>query len=115
MADLVIRRAIGFAGLAIVLVVLALSFQLALALRSGAILVTLVWLILLLKLAYVPSQDMRQSEIWLMVADRHAPDALPMQNAMRLAFANRLRWHSDRIGAAAICLWGLYLLVSVVT
>jgi hypothetical protein len=34
---------------------------------------------------------------------------------MRLAFANRLRWHSDRIGAAAICLWVLYLLVSVVT
>jgi hypothetical protein len=43
--------------LAIVLVVLSLSYQLALALRSGAILVTLVWLILLLKLAYVPSQE----------------------------------------------------------
>ena len=50
-------RAVGFASLAIVLVVLSLSYQLALALRSGAILVTLVWLILLLKLAYVPSQE----------------------------------------------------------
>ena len=110
MADLVIRRALGFAGLAILLVVLSLSFQLALALRSGAVLLTLVWLILLLKLIYVPSQDMRHSEIWLMVAERHSPDALPMQNAMRQAFANRLRWHADRIGAVAICLWGLYLL-----
>ncbi|MCA3377945.1 MAG: hypothetical protein INF64_12575 [Roseomonas sp.] len=115
LADLVIRRALGFASLAIMLIFLSLSFQWALALRSGAMLVTLLWLIVLLKLAYVPSQDMRQSEIWLMVADRHAPDALPMQNAMRLAFANRLRWHADRIGAAAICLWGLYLLVSIVT
>ena len=115
MADLVIRRALGFASLAILLVVLSLSFQLALALRSGAILVTLVWLILLLKLAYVPSQDMRQSEIWLMVAERHAPDALSMQAAMRTAFATRLRWHSDRIGAFAVTLWGGYLLVSLVT
>jgi len=115
MADLVIRRALGFASLAILLVVLSLSFQLALALRSGAILVTLVWLILLLKLAYVPSQDMRQSEIWLMVAERHSPDALSMQTAMRTAFATRLRWHSDRIGAFAVTLWGGYLLVSLVT
>jgi hypothetical protein len=115
MADLVIRRALGFAVLAIVLVVLSLSFQLALALRSGAILVALVWLILLLKLAYVPSQDMRQSEIWLMVAERHSPDALPMQAAMRTAFAARLRWHADKIGAFAISLWGFYLLVSIFT
>jgi len=115
MADLVIRRAVGFAGLAIVLVVLSLSFQLALALRSAAVLVTLVWLILLLKLAYVPSQDMRHSEIWLMVAERHSPDALSMQTAMRAAFATRLRWHADRIGAFAVTLWGMYLLVSLVT
>lgn len=115
MADLVIRRALGFAGLAILLVVLSLSFQLALALRSGAILVTLVWLILLLKLVYVPSQDMRQSEIWLMVAERHSPDALSMQAAMRNAFANRLRWHADRIGVFAISLWAFYLVVSFVT
>jgi hypothetical protein len=50
-----------------------------------------------------------------MVAERHSPDALPMQAAMRLAFAARLRWHADRIGAFAISLWGLYLLVSIVT
>ena len=115
MADLVIRRAIGFASLAIVLVVLSLSFQLALALRSGAILVTLLWLIVLLKLAYVPSQDMRHSELWLMVAERHSPDVLPMQAAMRMAFAARLRWHADRIGVFAISLWGFYLLVSLFT
>jgi len=111
----VLSRAVGFAGLAIVLVVLSLSFQLALALRSGAILVTLIWLILLLKLAYVPSQDMRQSELWLMVAVRQSPDALPMQAAMRTAFAARLRWHADKIGAFAVILWGGYLLVSLVT
>jgi hypothetical protein len=115
LADLVIRRALGFASLAIMLIFLSLSFQWALALRSGAMLVTLLWLIVLLKLAYVPSQDMRQSEIWLMIAERHSPDALPMQTAMRMAFANRLRWHADRIGAFAMTLWGLYLLMSIVT
>jgi hypothetical protein len=115
LADLVIRRACGFASLAILLVMLSLSFQLALALRSGAMLVTLLWLIMLLKRAFVPSQDMRRSELWLMLADHHAPDMLPMQAKLRAVFAARLRWHADRIGAFAITLWGFYLLVSLVT
>jgi hypothetical protein len=50
-----------------------------------------------------------------MVAERHSPDALPMQAAMRTAFAARLRWHADRIGAFAISLWAFYLVVSIVT
>jgi hypothetical protein len=58
---------------------------------------------------------MRQSELWLMVAERYSPDARSMQAAMRTAFATRLRWHSDRIGAFAISLWGFYLVVSFVT
>jgi len=41
LADLVIRRALGFASLAIGLIFLSLSFQWALVLRSGAMLVTL--------------------------------------------------------------------------
>ncbi|MFN7594145.1 MAG: glycosyltransferase family 9 protein, partial [bacterium] len=53
--------------------------------------------------------------VWLMVAERHSPDALSMQTAMRAAFATRLRWHADRIGAFAVTLWGVYLLVSLVT
>lgn len=113
LADLVIRRACGFASLAILLVMLSLSFQLTLALRSGAILVTLLWLILLLKMTRVPNQDMRQSEIWLMLADRQSPDILPLQEPLRRAFSNRLRWHADRIGAFALMLWGSYLLVSL--
>jgi hypothetical protein len=38
-----------------------------------------------------------------------------MQAAMRMAFASRLRWHADRIGAFAVTFWGGYLLVSLVT
>lgn len=111
LADLVIRRACGFASLAILLVMLSLSFQLVLALRSGAILVTLLWLVLMVKLALVPRQDMRRSELWLMLADRHDPDARPIQATLRHAFAARLRWHSDRIGAFAALLWGCYLVL----
>lgn len=113
-ADLVIRRACGFASLAILLVMLSLSFQLVLALRAGAILVTLLWVVLMVKLARVPRQDMRHSELWLMLADRHAPDARPVQAVLRQAFAARLRWHADRVGAFAALLWGLYLLLRLI-
>ena len=114
-ADLVIRRACGFASLAILVVMVSFSFQLLLALRAGAILVTLLWLVLMVKLARVPRQDMRHSELWLMLADRQAPDALPIQAVLRQAFAARLRWHADRIGAFAALLWGLYLLLRLVS
>ena len=113
-ADLVIRRACGFASLAILVVMLSFSFQFLLALSAGAILVTLVWLVLLVKLALVPRQDMRRSELWLMLADRHAPDARPMQAVLRQAYAARLRWHADRAGAFAALLWGIYLLLRLI-
>ena len=57
------------------------------ALRSGAVLVTLLWLIVLLRLAYVPSLDMRHSGLWLMVTERHSPDAfLEHENGIPLTF-----------------------------
>lgn len=111
LADLVIRRACGFASLAILMVMLSFSFQLVLALRAGALLVTLLWCVLLVKLAWVPRQNMRQSELWLMLADRKSAEFMPMQPALRQAFAARLRWHADRIGAFAALLWGWYLLL----
>ena len=92
---------------------LSLSFQLVLALRAGAILLTLLWVVLMVKLAQVPRQDMRHSELWLLLADGAAPDARPTQAVLRQAFAARLRWHADRIGAFAAMLWGIYLLLRV--
>ena len=108
-------------GLAITTVVLLalvcypVAYGLVRVFGKWAMLVTLLWLIMLLKRAFVPSQDMRRSELWLMLADHHAPDMLPMQAKLRAVFAARLRWHADRIGAFAVTLWGFYLLVSLVT
>ncbi len=63
-----------------------------LALRSGTMLVTLLWLIVLLRLAYVPSQDMRHSGLWLVVTERHSPDAfLEHENGIPLTFDSYMR------------------------
>jgi hypothetical protein len=63
-----------------------------LALRSGTMLVTLLWLIVLLRLAYLPSQDMRHSGLWLMVEERHSPDAfLEHENGIPLTFDSYMR------------------------
>jgi hypothetical protein len=62
------------------------------ALRSGAVLVTLLWLIVLLKLPYVPSQDIRGSELGLIMAECNSPDAfLEHENGIPLTFDSYMR------------------------
>lgn len=63
-----------------------------LALRSGTMLVTLLWLIVLLKLPYVPSQDIRGSELGLIMAECNSPDAfLEHENGIPLTFDSYMR------------------------
>lgn len=112
LADLSIRKACGFAGLGIGVVMLALSYNLPLALRSGAVLAALLCLGLLLAAWRAPRQNMRYSELWYLLPGTDAAFArrLPRPEAQALLagiLRARLVWHAERIGAIAV---GLYLL-----
>lgn len=108
--DLSIRRACGFASLAIGTVMLALSFDLPLALRSGAAMTGLLCCALLFVAWRTPRRDVRRTEFWSLFADRnpgivaHA-DAARLHAAARRIWRERLVWHADRIGLAAVGLW----------
>ncbi len=117
--DRCIRRALGFAGLAICTVMLALSFDTALALRSGAELVAVTAVAMLLAAWHAPRRDMRLSEAWHALSDLR-PEFVrrlgkgELQRLLRETFRRRLVWHAERLGALALALWAALGLVLVV-
>jgi hypothetical protein len=118
-SDRCIRRALGFAGLGIGLVLLALSFDLALAFRSAGDLVALVAAAMLLLAWRAPRRDMRHSEAWTMLRDL-APEwtarrsRQELQERMREAWRRRLLWHTERIAVLALLFWAVGLGIGLI-
>lgn len=95
LADLSIRRACGFAGLAVGSTMLALSFDLALAFRTGGVLTAAVLVGLLTSAARAPHRPAKRTEVWMMLKrDDWTP---PPEMAARIGpvLRRRLLWHAD--------------------
>jgi hypothetical protein len=110
LADLTIRRACGFAALGIGTVMLALSFDLPLALRSGAVLTSIACGVLWLMAWSLPWRDIRQTEMWsLLVAERRhltrGAEAGRLQAMAAQVLRERLVWHAERVAIAALAMW----------
>ena len=117
--DRCIRRGLGFAGLAVGMVMLSLSFDLALALRCGADMVALAAVAMLLGAWHAPRRDMRHSEIWATLSEwqpqlvRGRPKQV-VQEEMRRAMRRRLLWHAEQVGLLALALYAVLGLTWVV-
>lgn len=111
--DVSIRRGCGFGFLAIATSMVGLYTDVVLALRTGAMGVTLMMLILLLKGLNAPSRSYRHTEVWLLLDKSHG---LPEQRAQQV-FGSILReryyWHATMTGLAALFLWLLAFVVHV--
>lgn len=108
--DLSIRRACGFFSLAIATVMIALSFDLPLALRSGAAMTGFLCCVLLVLAWRASARDVRRTEFWCIFAARNPEivaqmDAARLHAAARSIWQQRLMWHAERIGLVAILLW----------
>lgn len=110
LADLSIRRACGFALLAVGMVMLALSFDLPLAFRTGASMTSILCGVLAFMGWRSPRRDVRRTEFWVMFAATN-PDLVATRDTRRLQatarriWRDRLVWHADRVGLAALALW----------
>ncbi|MBU8542324.1 MULTISPECIES: hypothetical protein [Roseomonadaceae] len=116
LADHSIRRALSFAGLAVVTLMLALSFDIVLALRTGGNLLAMLCLGLIWTAWRTPHRNMRRSELWSLLTEHAAilARSLPPAEAQRLMAATlrqRLLWHAEQVGAAALVLWVVALLL----
>lgn len=119
LADHSIRRALSFAGLGVVTLMLALSYDLPLALRTGGNILALVCLGLLWAAWRTPRRNLRRSELWSLLLEHASAlvQTLPAAEAQRLmarTLRQRLVWHAEQVGAVALALWVLALLLSLV-
>jgi hypothetical protein len=110
LADLAIRRACGFGSLAIGTVMLSLSFDLPLAFRTGASLTSIFCCALVLLAWRANRRDVRRTEFWAMFAARNPQlvagrDTARLQATARRVWHDRLVWHAERVGLAAVALW----------
>jgi hypothetical protein len=113
-ADISIRRACAFTGLAVMCVMMALSYDLTLSFRIGAQM--LAFLVFGLALAgwRAPYRNLRHSEVYAMLRSaglpRHRLAQAETQARLGIVLRERLYWHAERVAVAALGLWALALL-----
>jgi len=100
-----IARGVGFSGLAIFTLMVGLSYQPVLALRSGGVLLLILIAGLLLKAQRAPQMDHRDTEAWLLL-DR---SERPADSVARRAIAGALReaclWFARWIACVTAIIW----------
>jgi len=103
--DQTIRRACAFAGLGIAATMLALSFDVVLAFRVGAVLTTFLLVALLYLSHRAPRYDVRRTELWWVVGRSIPLSRERVQALLGGVLRERYLWHADRAAGVAILFW----------
>jgi hypothetical protein len=106
-ADQTIRRACGFAGLAVVLTMLALSFDRLLAFRVGALMTSCVALVLAWQAWRAPATDVRRTELWSVVGRGLDLPRDRVQALLSGVLRDRYLWHATVAAAVAVGFWAI--------
>jgi hypothetical protein len=112
LADTSIRRACGFALIGIFTAMVGFSGDPYLAVRCGAVLVTLTAVILYWRGQGAPRRNFRDTEVWLMIRNTAPP--MPKESLQRLignALADSYFWHARIAATVAATMWGVALLM----
>ncbi len=110
-ADLSIRRACGFALLGIGCLMFAVSFDLALAFRTGAILIAIMAAVLYYKNLKARQQPYYKTELWILLPERPRAGKAELQRLIGGVLEERYWWHAKNAGALSAGMAGLALLV----
>ncbi|PHK95142.1 hypothetical protein CR162_10390 [Pseudoroseomonas rhizosphaerae] len=115
LADQAIRRVLLGLVLGIVVIMAGLAQAPLLALQSGALLTAALWLILWGLALSVPRRDLRGTQLWRQLSTLAGGRAARLRGheghrQLAAILAERLMWHADRAGMAALSLGGITLL-----
>lgn len=111
LAELSILRGLGFVALAIVTLMVGLSFQAALCFQSGAILTVMTSVVLAFRAWEAPRRSVKNTEVYLML---DGDFGMPLERAQAYvgAILQRLYARFARITASvAVCFWLISLIV----
>ena len=111
--DVSIRRACGFAVLAIGTAMVGFSYHPLLAIRFGAILTTVMVLVLLIKGSRAPRRPYRRTEVWLILGKQHNLPETRAQQVIGNTLRERYLWHATVAGAVALPMWVLTIFLAL--
>ena len=111
-AFLSVGRACGFAGFAIVILMMGPSFDPVAAARAGAILTTLLIMVLLLKSRTVLSQHYKKTELWLRLKKDDAPPEAYAQWATSTVLRDTHLQFAQYAAGVAVALWTMTLVLA---
>ena len=103
--DLSIRRACGFAALAIFTLMVGFSYHPTVAIRIGATFTTIVAAILVIKGLRAPSRPYQYTEAWLLLGKKHGLPEVRAQQAISGLLKERYLWHATIAAAVALPMW----------
>lgn len=112
LAFLSIGRACGFAGFAILCVMIGLSYDPLMAARVGGIFTTMMTVILLIKARLALTRDVCRTEMWLMLEDGERPAREYAQWAGATVLRDSYLWFAQYAAGVSIVLWSLALVLS---
>jgi hypothetical protein len=100
-----VGRAVGFSGFAIFTVMVGLSFEPILALRSGGVLILILLAALLLKAQRTPFADYRRTEAWLLLDRGDRPDERLAGRVLSAALREAYLWFARWTAGVAAIIW----------
>jgi hypothetical protein len=113
LADFSVKRALAFAGLAIGMVVLGLSFAPVVALKSGAAMLTLISVVLFYKGLTALQRNVKRTELWILL-DRNVSLPEPqMQRVLGQVLRETYLRYAEGTAIAAIVFWIASLVCTV--
>ena len=104
-ADVSIRRGCGFAILAIWSAMMGMSVDMVIAAKSGALLVTLMGVVLLAKSFRAPAKSYRRTEVWILLDKRHDLPETRAQAVIGSIMREHYLWHAQVVAGIALALW----------
>lgn len=103
--DLSIRRACGFAALAVFTLMVGLSYHPFVAIRVGAIFTTLIAGILVIKGLRAPKRPYKYTEAWLLLGKKHGLPESRAQQSIGGILKERYLFHATIAAAVALPMW----------
>jgi hypothetical protein len=100
-----IGRAVGYSGLGIFVVMVGLSYEPVLALRSGGVLLLLLIAGLLLRAQRVHLADYRHTEAWNLLDRSERPDGPAAGRSVTAALREACLWFARWIAGVAALIW----------
>jgi len=113
-AYITVGRACGFAGLAILCVMVGLCFEPMLAARSGGVLCLIMTLFLLWFARVAPSRPIRDTEAWLILDEKERPPAAVAQKLLGGALRDAYLWFARYTAGVTVVIWMSTIVLSLV-